>query len=205
MRLARQRPRRIGDRHRHPIARDLQVAGPLRFDHAAQHPVDRLRSRRGIVEDRRVDGHLAVDLQLALERLDDVVEMQLRPSQRDLGTTADDQEGRLLRIGTCDGIERVQRPGTIRHQCHAQPAKPRVGVGGEAHARLMGTDDRRHPDLLLHGVDGQHEVARDAERMPHAQLSQPMEQILGQVHEFTPDPYPAVSSDRVALSDPAPS
>ncbi len=153
--LARQRPRRIGDRYRHPVPRDLQVTGPLRLDHAAQDPVDRLGSRRGVVEDRRVDGHLAVDLQLALERLDDVVEVQLRPSQRDLGTTADDQERRLLRIGTGDGIERIERAWTVRHQRHAQPAEPRVGVGGEADARLVGTDDRRHPDLLLHGVDRQ--------------------------------------------------
>ena len=94
---------------RHPVTRrDLQVAGPFRLDNPAQDPVDRLGGRRGIVEDRRVDGHLAVDLQLALECLDDVVEVQLRPSQRDLGTTADDQERRLLRVSTCDGIERVQ-------------------------------------------------------------------------------------------------
>jgi hypothetical protein len=171
-------------RHRrtHAVTGDLQIARPLPLHNRAEHAVDHFGRRLRVVEDRRVDGHLAIDLQLTLERLHDVMKVQLRPAQRDLRTATDDQDWRLLGISTRDRIERIERARPIRDDRDSQPFEPCVSVGREPDARLVGTHNRRHPDLFLHRVDGEHEVARDAERMTDAQLAKTMKQVLGQVH-----------------------
>ena len=157
--------RRRRDRHVNPIAGDLQIAWPLPLHDVAEHTIDCLRGRLGVVEDRGVDGHLTVDLQLALERLDHVVQMHLRQPHGDFRSPADNQERRQLRIGTGHRVERVERSGTIGHERHAQTFESRISIGGKPHSRLVSTDDRRHPHLLLHGVDRQHKVAGNAERV----------------------------------------
>ena len=104
---------RRGDFRIDPVAGNLQVSRPLATDHVAQDTVDRLGSGRGIIQNRRIDRHLAEDLQLALVGLDHMMQVDLviTPAKRHLRTTTDDQERRLLGIRTSDRVERVERPG----------------------------------------------------------------------------------------------
>ena len=80
-----------------------------------------------------------------------------------------------------------ERAWPVGHKRHAQPAQPRISISREPNPRLMAADDGGKPKGMLNRVHGQHEVSRDAERVPDAQLAEAMEQVLGQVHQAGSD------------------
>src|SRR5262245_35270258 len=114
----------------------------------------------------------------------------LPATKHHLRTAADDQKRRLLSIGTSDGIERVQSSWPVGQQSDTQSSQPCVRIGGETDSRLMATDDGGEIQLLLNGVDGEHEIAGNSKSVVDPELAEASKEILGQVHPPVPPPVP---------------
>ncbi len=167
----------------HHVAGNFQVAGPLLLEHSVNDTVNVGDGGRSVVHDRRGFRNLLEDTMLRLKRLDAMVQEGVGVAVLDLRRAREDQDRRFLRIRLGDGIDHVQGARAVSDDGHAQPRDARVGVGGVTHPRLVAHDHGGHLARLLRGVQGQDEIAGDAEGGLHAEIAQTLEDVFRDFHK----------------------
>ena len=175
-------------RHRHHVARDLDVHRPRMFQAVAEHARDVGRRTLGVVEADAVAGDLLEDAELRIERLRLMVQQQAGTRLALARPARDHYQRRLLGIGRRHRVDHVQRPGAVGHRRNAQRAiDARRGIGREADPGLVRERVQRQDLRLFDDAEvRQREVAGNAEDLAGAVGLEGMQQGFGEVHGQPP-------------------
>ncbi len=130
-----------------------------------------------------VEGDLAIDAKLGIERLCLVVDEKAASPLAHPRRAGDDDERNALGIRRRDRVDQVEGTGAVGDGGDAQSAvDARGGVRRKAHRRLMAQAIKgQHPRFLDDLEKGQREIPGNAENLARAACLQRVEKGLGDV------------------------
>ena len=175
-------------RHRDPplhhVAVDLEVARLLLAPHGSHDVVHALGRRVRVVEHARRTGELLVDAELRLDLLGLMVDEHAEPALLLARPSADHQHRHALGERAGDRVHHVVASGPVRDADDGEPpGGARVAVGGEADAGLVRErDDPEGAPFAEAQEEPDHQVARDAEEVRHADLLEVGDQEVAEGH-----------------------
>jgi hypothetical protein len=183
--LARQRLARAFTRLGVDVLEHLEVHRRLLGEAGAQRPVDVERGARGVVHLHGGSGVVAVDLQVAALAVDHHVVpheagVAVEPPLVGARRAVDDDHRHALDPGAGHRVDEAQRADAARHRHRADAVHAAVAIGGVAGFHLVGVADARDLAVVVHPLQERNDVvARDREQVPHPQLEQALDQVVG--------------------------
>ena len=159
------------------VGGQFEVARQLPGEAGGEHAVDLGGSGFRIGQEGRAGGDLAVDVELQLVVVHQMVHPRPRLAPPRRRRPGHDDQRHLLGKGSRDGVQDAQPAHAVGHHRAAQPSHAGIAVGRIAGVQLVAGShpaDRAGHDFV---EEIQHVVARHPEQMVHPRLLQPVQNV----------------------------
>ena len=121
---------------------------------------------------------------LCLVVLYPVVEKSIWVSAAYLRGPGKHDNGRLLSVGKGDWVDHIERADSLGDDGASQPPDSCVHVGGKTSRGFVCYHYRLHPAPLLGRIEGEDEIAGDAEGVLYALFLQSLEYVVRNAHRY---------------------